>query len=206
MRTFAVLTMICTLIGCGAVEPLPEDVFLRHRLLSASAADVPAARQWVAGELRVAVVKASGVQRERAVAYSTDGGATLRLHRYLFWLDTPSEMVRQTLTAYLQARGIAGYVVTNPSPATELELSVSLNQFEQMIASDATTMQAEITFQLSAKPGGHSLLVGTYRAQATSADDSPEALAQAMDRAIANIYEQFVNEASALLPPLAVRE
>ncbi|MSR13898.1 MAG: hypothetical protein EXR86_04900 [Gammaproteobacteria bacterium] len=203
MKAALGLVLLSTLAGCGSVEPLPEEVFLRLNLPTSNGAS--AAPRWTSGELRVAPVKASGLYRERALAFSKDGGTSLQLHRYLLWLDTPSEMVQQTLVEFLQARGVAPQVVTTQSPATALELAATVTKYEQLIAGQASVMQAEIAFQLR-EPGGESLFVKAYRAEEVSPDDSPATLATVMARVIANVYSQFANDATVVLQPAVARE
>jgi ABC-type uncharacterized transport system auxiliary subunit len=195
MRRASLFVLIAA-TGCGTVAPVPDDVFLRLSL-PVVAPEVSTAG-WTKGEVWVAPVKASGLYHERAVAYSTDQGSSLRQHRYLFWLDSPGELIQATLRDFLRANRVAPQVVEKSSPVVTLEVETTLDKFEQHIAPSENVMQVQLSFAIRDHLTARSLFSRTYTAAETSTD-SPTEIAAAMGRGTAHVYALFVRDASAAL-------
>ncbi|MGH8597594.1 MAG: ABC-type transport auxiliary lipoprotein family protein [Gammaproteobacteria bacterium] len=205
MKVVLLVASLGTLASCGSVAPLPDDVFLRPALPTTEVR-ASGAQGWTNGELRVAPVKAAGLYHERAIAYSDDDGASLRQHRYLFWLEPPEEIVRQSLIEHLRASGVAPQVVSQSSTAVSLEVVATIKRFEQLVSAEGRAMQAEVGFQIRTLPDGESVFNQSYRAREVCTEATAAASALAMGRALDGVFTQFEHTANAVLQARFAKE
>jgi ABC-type uncharacterized transport system auxiliary subunit len=187
------------LTACGSVAPLPEDVFLRL----AVAVPSPVGAPWTAGDIRIAPPVASGLYKERALAYTRDGGSSLQQSRYQLWIDSPEHMLQQELAAYLRGAQPGVQVVTESAAKSRLVVAGRITHFEQLARSDSLSMMAGLELTVRDLQREQTLLVKAYVATEPMEDATPTAVAQAMSRAVATICAAFVVDISSIKPLLA---
>ncbi len=196
----AVLALV--LAACGSVAPLPEEVFLRLTVLMPAS---PASGHASPGELRVAPLVASGLHKERALAYTRDGGQSLQLSHDEFWIDSPEQLLQQALAACLRG-ALHERVVTEASPQVKRFVTGRITRFEQQFAADGTSMVAGLELTVREVRHEHTLFSKTYVETEALEEATPTAVARAMSRAVGTICATFVGDAGDTLKPSFARE
>ena len=120
------------LVACASSPPVPDDHY--YRLTTVHPEQSNASPKFK-GVLKVDPVKAYGIYRERALLYSrAEHPEELQQHRYHYWIDTPSRLIRDQLVDFLRASQIAESVAGSQLPVQgDLKLKLSLKQFERVI-------------------------------------------------------------------------
>ncbi len=199
MRQLIIAGLTVALAACGAVAPLPEEVFLRLAVPApASAGD------GTVGELRVAPIIANGLHKERALAYTRDDGHSLQLSHHELWIESPEQLLQQELATYL--RGALGglQVVTETSAHAARVVTGRITRFEQQLQKDGKSMVAGLELAVRDPRQGNTLFVKSYSATEPLHEATPSAIAQAMSRAVAAIFAAFIVDAGdTLKPPFA---
>lgn len=202
-RLMGLLGWMFLLTACGSVAPTPEEVFLR---LEMPAPNPTGAKRWTEGNLRVAPMLASGLHKERALAYTRDHGSSLQQSRYQLWVDSPEHMLQYEIAAYLRGAQVAPQIMTEHSSKAQLVVMGRITRFELLARSDASSMLAGIELTVRDASRDQSLFVKDYLANEPMDGATPTAVAQAMSRAVATICAEFVADASRILNPLLARE
>ena len=150
------------------------------------------------GVLSVAPLDADGLLRERPLLYSPTGSATeMQQHDYHYWMDPPPKMLQAQLVDYLRASGVAKAVVTpDLRVRPDYEITGRLKRFERLLGGGPTRVVAEVELAMVETRRNQLLVVETYNAEVTAADDSVEASVLALDQALARIFERFLADAT----------
>ncbi len=212
MRRLALLVLaLAGLAGCiGSAPPVPRDQYYRvlvappaqgGALQSAtgqSATGQSATGIMFPGVLSVAPLDAGGLLRERPLLYSATGRAhEVQQHDYYYWMDPPPKMLQAQLVDYLRASGLAKAVVTpDLRVRPDYEITGRLKRFERLLGGGPTRVVAEIELALVETRRNQLLVVETYSAEVTAADDSVEASVLALDQALGRIFERFLADAT----------
>lgn len=194
--------LVGVLAGCGAVAPVPQDVFLR---LSPPASIPSAGQAWPGEEVRVAPIAASGLHRERPLVVTEDAGSTLMQSRYRLWIDSPERLLQSYFTACLREAGIAPRVVAEAGARTGFAVSGRLLRFEQEVQPGAARVVAGVEFVVRDVRRDDAVFARTFSAEEALADTTPTAIAQGMSRATARICADFVSAAGPALNPIETR-
>lgn len=191
MRRCAALILGVFLAGCGAVQPVPPDVFLRLEVAGPTA---PVRQPWRTGTIRVAPLSASGLHKERALAYTRDNGSSLQQAHHQLWIDSPERLVQYEIARYLRRAGVAAEVSTELTANTALVISGRVLRFEQDQRADSTVMRAslELAARDPARDQWH--FVKEYAALEPLPEPTATAAAQAMSRALGAICAAFVDD------------
>ena len=181
-RLNAILLCLClTLAACGTVPPTPTDRF--YRLQSTS---VPAPIKAVHGTVTVLPFRADSLYAERPIIYSDDAGSRqLRQYHYHLWLYPPAQMIETNLKESLtQAFDFSR------SKDSDNVLEGRVLGFERVHSGKSS--KAVVALELRLVASGRVLTNKVYKAEQTAADESMGAFAEAMEQALAKIYNQFL--------------
>lgn len=193
---FGLVSLVGILAGCGAVAPVPQDVFLR---LSPPASIPSAGQPWPGEEVRVAPIAASGLHRERPLVVTEDAGSTLTQSRYRLWIDSPERLLQSYFTACLREAGIAPRVVAEAGTRTGFAVTGRLIRFEEDVQPGAARVVAGVEFAVRDIRRDDTVFARAFSAEEVLADTTPTAIAQGMSRAAARICADFVASAGAAL-------
>jgi len=199
------MVLVLLLCGCGTVTPLPQDVFLR---LDVTAPTKTVAKPWTTGALRVAPLVASGLHKERQLAYTRDQGNSLQQSHHQLWVDSPEKLLQYEVARYLRQARVATEVGTDYAARAALVVSGRVLRFEQVIDRAASGMSATVELALRHGKADEWVLAKEYAAFEPLAESTPTAAAQAMSRALATICAAFVADVDAALsdlPPARTR-
>lgn len=190
--------------GCGSVEPIPSDTFYR---LETQGVPERLARPWTTDPIAVVSLRANGLLKERAFVESDEAGVTLRQLRYQYWLDTPEQLLKDELVAYLRKVGAASIVLDEGEPAAAFEIGGRILRFERTKGAQGT--RAEIALELVLRDRRHAkvLLAKEYTRSADVPADTVGAAVAAMAAGVRGIFGDFTADADRLLssPPLSAR-
>jgi len=193
MRPLLTFLLIAPLLaGClGSAPPVPRDHY--YRLLVPMPVEHVGERM-LPGVLTVELLQADGLLRERPLLYSAGGDATeLQQHNYHYWNDVPPRLLQDQMVTYLRRSGAAGLVVTpDMRVRADHQISGKAKRFERLIGAGEPKVVVEIEFALLRLSDDALLVVDTYRAEETAADDSVEASILALNRATARVFEAFL--------------
>ncbi len=176
--------------GCGSVEPLPQDVFLRLPAMPAAAA--PAAQALTSGTLRVAPLKANGLFKERALVRTDEAGVVLEQHRYRHWQDNPEVLLQLALADYLRAASAADIVTVDPDRVAALEIAGRIEAFELVEAAGGDRMRIALVLTLRRRADREPLLERRYEDYQRVADSTSSAAAAAMGSAARAAFGRFL--------------
>lgn len=183
------------LAGClGSAPPVPRDHF--YRILVPSPPRSHAAL--FPGVLSVAPLEADGLLRERPLLYSATGAAhEMQQHDYHYWIDPPPRMLQGQLVDYLRASGLAGSVVTPELRiAADYELIGRVKRLERLLGAGQPRVVVELELSLVAATGDRILVIETYSAEEPATDESIEASVVALQTALSEIFERFLDDAA----------
>ena len=150
------------------------------------------------GVLSVTQLEAEGLLRERPLLYSATGSATeMQQHDYHYWMDPPPRMLQLQLVDYLRASGLAQSVVT-PELRIEADYEVSgrIKRLERLLGGGPTRVVVELELSLVARATNELIVIGTYSAEAIAGDDGVESSVLALNRALGQVFERFLADAT----------
>ncbi|MGE0384250.1 MAG: ABC-type transport auxiliary lipoprotein family protein [Gammaproteobacteria bacterium] len=186
MRRAALMLTFAAVAACSRVEPVPVDRFYRL-----TQPQVQAGAALTAGTLRVESFDSDGLHDGRAILYSEDAaGRELKMHHYRFWADSPPRMLHRQMIEFLRAAGAAGRVSGEPSADADLVVHGRVLRFETNAAGSA-----QVALELGLDVADANRFTRTYSAE-VEAGRSDTAMAEAFDRAVAQIFEAFLADAA----------
>ena len=180
-RLTAILLFFClTLAACGSVPPTPTDHFYRLQPTS-----VPAPIKAVHGTVKVHF-QADSLYAERPIIYTDDAASRqLRQYHYHLWLYPPAQMVEANLMDSLtQAFDFSR------SKNSENVLEGRVLAFERVVSGKSS--KAVVALELRLVASGRVLTNKVYKAEYVAVDDSMGAFAEAMEKALAKLYAEFL--------------
>jgi ABC-type uncharacterized transport system auxiliary subunit len=196
-RIIACTLAALLLAACAGSPPIPDDHYYRlTRIAVEQTNDAPRLK----GVLKVDPVKAYGIYRERALLYSrSEHPEELRQHRYHYWIDTPSRLIRDQLVAFLRASEIAdGVAGSQLSIQGDLKLKLSLKHFERVIGESAPQRIRVALEALLLNAEGEPLMTRRYQRELEASDSSIAASVRTFNRALHEIYRDLLKDLRAL--------
>ncbi|MEQ8357206.1 MAG: ABC-type transport auxiliary lipoprotein family protein [Kiloniellaceae bacterium] len=193
-RILFVLMIAPLLSGClGSAPPVPRDHY--YRLLVPAPGAAPAAAT-LPGVMTVELLQADGLLRERPLLYSASGESyELQQHNYHYWNDAPPRMLQDQLVAYLRRSGIAGQVVTpDMRIRADYQVSGKARRLERLLGGGPPRVFVEVELALLRLSDETLLVVETYSAEASAADETVDAAVVALNRATAEIFDRFLTQ------------
>jgi len=159
----AALTAALSVAACSQ-PPVPRDRFYRVE----AAAPVPLATPALDGVLEVDRFAADGLLGQRPILFSAaESPYRLEQHDYSYWVDSPPDMLRAVLIAYLRSAGLAREVVGDElRRAAGCRLSGTLKRMEQVVRPGQPSRAViEIDVIIERVNDRATLLYRTYRAE-----------------------------------------
>ena len=197
-RLFLV-SLVLMLGACAAQAPVPEDRFYQLELAGpATTVGEPLLR----GGLKVDAVAADPLRSGRAVLYrDTRKPLELQRYHYEFWVDQPPRIVQQALANYLHQSGVVDFVDgANHRSRADYTLETRLQRFEQVIDGDRARVEVELDARLYSNGTGSILWANVYRQRQDSRDRYMHAAAEAMQVALAQIFDSLLADIGATDP------
>ncbi len=180
------------LAGClGSAPPVPRDHY--YRLLvptpEQSAGEAP-----LPGIMTVELLQADGLLRERPLLYSESGESyELQQHNYHYWNDAPPRMLQDQMVTYLRRSGVSRQVVTpDMRIRADYQVSGKVRRLERLLGGGPPRVFVEIELALLRLSDDPVLVVETFSAEETAADESVDASIVALNRATAEIFDRFL--------------
>lgn len=183
------------LAACSVGTPVPEDRFYE---ISPDISTV-SAEPSLKGGLSIAHIDADPLRNGRAILYR-DTARPLELSRYHyeFWADQPPRMIQQALLEALRHSGVADRVESEGRrPHFHYELAVKVRRFESLVDSGRTLADVELEAVLRTVSDGNPLWTKVYHQQIASRQGDMHALADAMQQALGQIFEQLTGDLKA---------
>lgn len=195
--TAALLTVAVLALGaCGGMKPLPSDTFYRLNIPSAA----PVAQAWSGKPVRVAKLTASGIHRERPIAYSGADSVVVGQHRYDLWIDSPERMLQNELVRYLRDAQVAPIVTGSSVSATAIEIRGRIDRMDNIVESAEPGVIVELHFELVIRGQRDAVVFArAYRESRTPAGSTMAAVAGAMSEAVGAIFARFTADAGGAL-------
>jgi ABC-type uncharacterized transport system auxiliary subunit len=195
---FVTRLLVLLLLGaCAGSPPVPDDHYYR---LTAVVPEQVDSNPRIEGVLKIDPVQAYGIYRERALLYSqSEHPEELRQHRYHFWIDTPSRLIRDQLVDFLRASQIAEHIAGSQLPIqSDLRLKLSLTQFERVIDKSAPQRVRVAVEALLLSADGKPLMTRRYERLLTTSGPSIAASVRAFNQALSEIYKALLKDMRAL--------
>ncbi|MEJ2694920.1 MAG: ABC-type transport auxiliary lipoprotein family protein, partial [Candidatus Thiodiazotropha sp.] len=154
----------------------------------------------IPGVLKIAPIKSYGIYRERALLYSRETDPHgLQQHRYHYWIDTPTRLIRDQLIEFLRASGVAGGIAgSQASLSGDLRLKLTLKQLERVIHTDRQVSVKVALDALIATADGRTLKITGYTHETAATDASIPASVSAIDQTLNRIYFEILGDLQTL--------
>ena len=188
VRLLAIIVPVI-LAGCGGAAPTPPDNYYR--------VDVPAphveAAPLLPGIVLVHPLTGAGLLQERPILFTAAGQLhQMRQHDYHYWNEAPPRMLQSALIGYLRAGRIAESVVTPDLRITaDFEVIGKVKRLEQVL-SRPNHVLVELELAVIDTETAQIVTAQTYTAQAKSSESDVEAAVIALNRALADLFADFV--------------
>jgi ABC-type uncharacterized transport system auxiliary subunit len=185
--------LILLLEACAATAPVPDDHYYR---LLASRTPLPGDSAPVTGVLKVDPVKAFGIYRERALLYTLESRPEqLQQHRYHYWIDTPSQLIREHLIEFLRSYRVAEQIVGSQLAVTaDLRLKLTLKQFERVVSPSAADSVRVALDAVIVDADGRPLKIVSYHREKIATEASISVSVNAINQALGEIYLEIVKD------------
>ena len=189
-------TLALLLSACGSMKPLPSDTFYRLNVPVAA----PVVKTWSELPVRVAKFSASGVHRERPIAYSGADSVVVGQHPYDLWIDSPERMLQNELVRYLRDAHVAPVVTGSSVTGAAVEVRGRIDRMDNVIESGAAGVVVELHLELALRGKRDAVVFArAYRESRTPAGSGMAAVASAMSEAVGAIFARFTADAGGAL-------
>jgi ABC-type uncharacterized transport system auxiliary subunit len=154
------------------------------------------------GTLAVERLRGDGLVDQRPLVYRTgETSSELRQHGYSLWVDAPTAMLQREIADWLRRAGAAERVATAELLAgADFVLTGRLVRLERVLGDGASV---DLELELAVARGRHGALVlhGVYRAGRRAASRDVEASVDALESALGEVLQRFLDDAAVALPP-----
>ncbi len=202
-RHFFPLLIIPLLAGClGSAPPVPRDHY--YRLLVSSPADISAQGR-LASVMRVELLQADGLLRERPLLYSESGAPhEVQQHNYHYWTDAPPRMLQDQLVTYLRHSNIARSVVTpDMRVRADYQISGKVKRLERLLGGGPPRVFVELELALVRLSDNALLLVDNFAEQEPEAGNDVGSAIIALNKATGRVFRRFLSRAQRASSPMA---
>lgn len=196
------LLIIPLLAGCfGSAPPVPRDHY--YRLLVSGPVETVADIQ-LAGVMRVELLQADGLLRERPLLYSESGAShEVQQHDYHYWADAPPRMLQDQLVAYLRHSRIARSVVTpDMRVQADYQISGKVKRLERLLGGGPPRVFVEMELALVRLSDNALVLVDNFAEQEPEGGDGIGSAIIALNKATGRIFDRFLRRARTASAPL----
>lgn len=170
--------------GCSSAPPVPVDRFYRlpEPQINADGITVPSS-------IRIGNFQAQGVYNERAILYIDEQYPLMvRRYHYHLWINSPAELVRDQLIAYVRNN------INAKAAKNELEISGRVLRFERLISASQIRVIAELEVRTRGPEAGSSAVTRVYKAEVPAASDRMNDTAAAFGKALDVIFAKVARD------------
>jgi uncharacterized lipoprotein YmbA len=159
----------------------------------------------LAGVMRVELLQADGLLRERPLLYSESGAShEVQQHNYHYWTDAPPRMLQDQLVAYLRQSNIARSVVTpDMRVRADYQISGKVKRLERLLGGGPPRVFVELELALVRLSDNTLLLVDNFSDQEEEAGKGVGAAIIALNKATGRVFDRFLNKAQLAFSPMA---
>jgi ABC-type uncharacterized transport system auxiliary subunit len=119
----------------------------------------------------------------------------LQQHRYHYWIDTPSQLIREHLIEFLRSHGVAERVIGSQLAVTaDLRLKLTLKQFERIVTPGAADRVRVALDVVIIDAEGRPLKIVNYQREKIAAGASISASVNAINLILSEIYLDIVQD------------
>ena len=196
MWRHALPAVLCLLAAAcaGAAPPVPRDHYYR---VLVPAPEARSGAEVLPGVLSVPPLETRGLLRERPLLY-VDGRRPLevRQYDYHFWSEPLAVLIQDQLVAYLRGGRMARSVLSSSAHVpSDFELVGRVTRVEQHMAGPAAGVLVELELGVVKSADNRLVVLETYRVERPARDASVIASVEAMNGALAEIFERFLADA-----------
>jgi ABC-type uncharacterized transport system auxiliary subunit len=154
------------------------------------------------GTLAVERLRGDGLVDQRPLVYRTgETSSELRQHSYSLWVDAPTAMLQREIADWLRRAGAAERVATAELLAgADFVLTGRLVRLERVLG-DGASVDLELELAVARGRHGALLLHGVDRAGRRAASRDVEASVDALESALGEVLQRFLDDAAVALPP-----
>ena len=182
--SFVAIFALLWLAACSTSPPVPADRFYRL-----PEPQVNAEGSAPTTKIRVGSFLAQGVYNERAILYIDEQYPLMvRRYHYHFWINSPADLVRDQLIAYLRK------TETEKKITPEIEISGRVLRFERIISPQQIKVIAELEVTTRATTPGAKDVTRVYRAEVPATSDKMNDTAVAFGKALDEIFGKVVSD------------
>jgi ABC-type uncharacterized transport system auxiliary subunit len=196
MMRLVLMTLVASaLAGClGSAPPLPRDHYYRILITAPRAGS---ADRRLPGIVSVPPLEADGLLRERPLLFSASGQPhEMQQHDYHYWTDPPTRLLQGQLVDYLRQGRIAQSVVTpDMRVRPDFEVRGRIKRLERLLGGGAPRVFVELELALIGLADDRLLVLQSYAVERPSGADSVEASVVALNLAVAEIFDRFLDDA-----------
>ena len=203
IRAFFLFLTVPLLAGClGSAPPVPRDHY--YRLLVSSPSTLSATRR-VAGVMRVELLQAEGLLRERPLLFSESGAShEVQQHNYHYWTDAPPRMLQDQLVSYLRQSNIARSVVTpDMRVRADYQISGKVKRLERLLGGGPPRVFVEMELALVRLSDNSLILVDNFKDEEPEAGKGVGSAIIALNKATRRVFDRFLSRAQTAFSPMA---
>jgi ABC-type uncharacterized transport system auxiliary subunit len=183
----------CT--GCSVTSPRPAT---HHYVLSLAVSDTSGPRS---SSLIVRPIGARDPYNQERIVYRSSA-YTFDLYNYHRWASTPAEQVTTWTRRILRSSGLFSQVLPTSDGGADFLLDGTIQQFEEIDHDNSWEAALSIDFWLMRSGNRSPIWFQSYSVTQPAAKRNPEAIAEAMSRALENILGRLTTD---LTPVVAQR-
>lgn len=190
IKGLCLIALLGTLGACTQPE-LPQDSYYRLSVTPPGPQPVK-----LKGILEVERFRADGLLSGRPIAFS-EGKGRLSEYHYHFWIEPPVDLLQESMVKYLRGANLAVHIVTPELRVSEdFLLTGKIKRLERDL-SNGDKVAVEIEIGLVRRSDDKILVLKTYSRQLPQSSGGVHGAVQAMNDALADIYAEFLRDASA---------
>jgi len=198
MKMTIVITIVLLLAGCGTAQPVPRDNF--YRLVSVQAGGAGLAGRLTNGNISVATFQSSGLHSERPIVYSSDKqGMVLQQYHYHYWVESPQQLLQNSLIAYLRNAGAASLVASDRGLSADVRIRGTITRFERVFSGEQSHVAVGIELEVQKAGGSGPVLLKEYAEDVPVSGSGVDKAVESFSRAVDAIYGQLLADLGQVL-------
>ena len=190
------LLLSLALTGCGSSGPARSDSYYRLDLSTTPNGTPAKAHHHYPGTVLVSKLDGRGFAGDRAMIFR-DASKQDQVQRYTYhlWAEAPPLSLQDLMARYLREADIAEFVVT-PTQRVRADLIISgtLYRIEHHPYDNPPGVAIELELGVVRADRREPLLLKRYRSTQTATDEQISSAIPAFDRAVADIFSQFLTD------------
>lgn len=183
------LLMVGFLSACGTPAAVPEDAFYRISPIPDGVG-----KQVIDGIVEVGRFAASGSLGNRPLLMSDRGSNAVSEYHYHFWIESPPMLLQSALVSALRASKVAKTVVTPEMRSTPAYTVTGRVLRLETIRGQNPAGLVTVELSLRQESDGTLLVLEEYTAEVSATKDNVAAGAQALEKAVSQVFASFVTD------------